>query len=52
MAESPETFLKAGQVAAWRCGLAHYRESALAVADLLPPGAGAGGVDRAGEAGR
>lgn len=37
LAESPETFLKAGQVAAWRCGLAHYRESALAVADLLPP---------------
>ncbi|WP_050023337.1 hypothetical protein [Verrucomicrobium sp. BvORR034] len=37
LAESPETFLKAGQVAAWRCGLAHYRESALSVADTLPP---------------
>ncbi|MGV3662774.1 MAG: hypothetical protein ACO1TE_21500 [Prosthecobacter sp.] len=28
--------LKAGQVAAWRCGLAHYRESALAQARGLP----------------
>jgi hypothetical protein len=30
------TLLTLGQVAAWRAGLAHYRESALAVADTLP----------------
>jgi len=27
----------AGQVAAWRAGMAHYRESALAIADTLAP---------------
>lgn len=37
LSDSAGSFLKAGQVAAWRCGLAHYRESALAVADTLPP---------------
>lgn len=37
LSDSTGDFLKAGQVAAWRCGLAHYRESALAVADTLPP---------------
>jgi hypothetical protein len=37
LSESVATFLRAGQVAAWRCGLAHYRESALAVANTLPP---------------
>ncbi|MES2445238.1 MAG: hypothetical protein V4574_20630 [Pseudomonadota bacterium] len=26
-----------GQVVAWRCGMAHYREGALAAADGLPP---------------
>lgn len=31
-----ETFLRLGQVAAWRAGLAHFRQSALAVADGLP----------------
>jgi len=30
------TFLALGQVAAWRAGMAHFRESALAVADKLP----------------
>ncbi len=33
-----ETFLKMGQVAAWHAGLAHFRESALVVADSLPDG--------------
>lgn len=32
-----DTFLRLGQVLAWRAGLAHYRRSALAAADLLPP---------------
>ncbi|MEZ0390524.1 MAG: hypothetical protein ACAI34_25820 [Verrucomicrobium sp.] len=32
-----DSFLKAGQLAAWRSGLAHYRESALAVAEFLDP---------------
>lgn len=31
-----ETFLKLGQVAGWRAGLAHFRRSALAMADTLP----------------
>lgn len=31
-----ETWLRAGQVLAWRAGLACYRESALAVADTVP----------------
>ena len=31
-----ETTLRAGQVAAWAVGLAHYRESALATAETLP----------------
>ena len=30
------TFLTLGQVAAWRCGMAHFRESALAAAGTLP----------------
>jgi hypothetical protein len=30
------TFLGVGQVAAWRAGMAHFRESALAAADKLP----------------
>jgi hypothetical protein len=34
---SVDDFLRAGQVAAWRCGLAHYREGALAAAAELPP---------------
>ena len=29
--------LLAGQVIAWQCGLAHYREGALAALDALPP---------------
>jgi hypothetical protein len=31
-----EQFLGAGQLAAWRCGLAHFREGALAAGDGLP----------------
>lgn len=31
-----ETLLRAGQVAAWRAGLAHFRLSALAAAETLP----------------
>src|SRR5688500_15158714 len=31
------TLLKLGQVAAWRAGMAHFREGALATADTLPP---------------
>lgn len=34
---SLELLLRAGQVAAWTSGLAHYREGALAAADALPP---------------
>ncbi|HEY1049841.1 MAG TPA: hypothetical protein VGE39_08805 [Prosthecobacter sp.] len=37
MTTDVNTLLKAGQVAAWRCGLAHYRESALRQAQELPP---------------
>jgi hypothetical protein len=32
-----DEWLRIGQVLAWRSGLAHYRESALRVADALPP---------------
>jgi len=31
-----DTCLKAGQVAAWRCGMAHYRRGALAIVPELP----------------
>ncbi|WP_414660503.1 hypothetical protein [Horticoccus sp. 23ND18S-11] len=37
-ADDPEVWLKLGQVAAWRSGLAHFREPALALADALPEG--------------
>jgi hypothetical protein len=36
-APSPEDLLAAGQVAAWRAGMAHYRASALALAARLEP---------------
>lgn len=36
LAPDIDTLLKAGQVAAWRCGLAHYRDGALAQALDLP----------------
>jgi len=36
-AASLDQWLIAGQVAAWRAGLAHYRASALDAADRLPP---------------
>ena len=39
-----EKFRRLGQVAAWRAGLAHFRESALAVADTLPELLAAAGV--------
>jgi hypothetical protein len=32
-----ESFLQAGVVAAWRCGMAHYREGALQICESLPP---------------
>jgi hypothetical protein len=32
----PELLLRAAQVAGWRCGLAHFREAALALAGELP----------------
>lgn len=32
-----DAFLAAGQVAAWRAGMAHFRAGALAAADALPP---------------
>jgi hypothetical protein len=32
----PDTWLRAGQVLAWRCGMSHYRAGALALADSLP----------------
>ena len=34
---SVDLLLRAGEVTAWRCGLAHYRDGALAAADALPP---------------
>ena len=34
--EDVDTFLRLGQVAAWRAGLAHFRPGALAAADGLP----------------
>ncbi len=37
IAASPDEFLRAGQVVAWRCGLAHFRTGALEVADTLAP---------------
>ncbi|QFY89418.1 hypothetical protein D5125_07900 [Magnetovirga frankeli] len=33
-----DSLLRVGQLAAWRCGLAHYREGALQAASALPPG--------------
>jgi hypothetical protein len=32
----PDTFLKLGQLCAWRAGLAHFRQNAIAIADALP----------------
>lgn len=32
----PDTWLRAGQLLAWRCGMSHYRTSALSLADALP----------------
>ncbi|HJZ54753.1 MAG TPA: hypothetical protein VKE74_07320 [Gemmataceae bacterium] len=34
-----DTFLKLGMVAAWRCGMAHFRTAALELARKLPPAA-------------
>ena len=39
-----ETFLRLGQVLAWRAGLAHLREGALAAAGQLPPNIAAAAV--------
>jgi hypothetical protein len=38
---SVDVLLHAGQLAAWRAGLAHLRSGALSVADQLPPGVAA-----------
>ena len=35
-AAGPDLFLAAGQVAGWRAGLAHFRDSALAIAAQMP----------------
>ena len=35
-ATSEEELLRAGEVVAWQCGLAHYREAALAALNVLP----------------
>ena len=35
--ETVDHLLRAGQLAAWRCGLAHFRSGALAAGDGLPP---------------
>lgn len=34
-----DAFLQSGQVLAWRCGMAHYRDSALALCQQLPESA-------------
>lgn len=34
---SPEVWLKVGQVAAWLCGMAHYREQAIELGESLTP---------------
>lgn len=41
----PETLLAAGQVAAWRSGMAAYRDGALALAASLPPDVLTGTLD-------
>lgn len=38
VAGEADTFLKLGQVAAWRAGMAHFRPGALAILDALPAG--------------
>ena len=42
------TFLTLGQVAAWRAGMAHFRESALAAADKLPESLALAAMDASG----
>jgi len=36
LAPDPHIYLQAGQIAAWRCGLAHYRAGALELCQRLP----------------
>ncbi len=36
LTDNADVFLRAGQVAGWRCGLAHFREGALQLASALP----------------
>ncbi len=36
MADGAETFLRLGQIVAWRVGMAHFRPGALAILDTLP----------------
>lgn len=51
MCDNPTTLLEAGKVAAWRAGLAHYRESALDACARLDPmlASGALGIGDPGE---
>jgi hypothetical protein len=37
LAPDPHIYLQAGQIAAWRCGLAHYRAGALDLCRSIPP---------------
>ncbi|MFC1857592.1 hypothetical protein ACFL9U_06125, partial [Thermodesulfobacteriota bacterium] len=37
LCRSPDIYLEAGKVAAWRCGMAQYRLGALEACDTLPP---------------
>jgi hypothetical protein len=49
VATNPDDFLAAAQVAAWRSGLAHFRPSALAKAQSLPPALALTALDAAGQ---
>jgi hypothetical protein len=47
--DDADSWLRLGQVLAWRCGMSHYRGSALALADTLPAPAMAGLFGAAGQ---
>jgi hypothetical protein len=46
---SADTLAPAGQVVAWRCGMAHFREGAIAAADGLPAPLAAAAIGVCGE---
>lgn len=50
LARSADEFLHAGQVAAWRCGMAHFREGALRLAWELPGALTLAALDAEGDA--